>query len=107
MSPCGGSSAAFRTGSSGKGTSFPVLIEVNGPGGFYTEIGRVFSIGKPSQVLQDAFGVAVEAQALSQKLMKPGVNPKDLWDANNEFLQKRGYNRETRLYAHGQGYRPR
>jgi Xaa-Pro aminopeptidase len=87
-----------------EGDQFSILIEVNGPGGFYTELGRVFSMGKPSQVLQDAFGTAVEAQALSQKLMKPGVNPKDLWDANNEFLQKKGYNRETRLYAHGQGY---
>ena len=87
-----------------EGDQFSILIEVNGPGGFYTEIGRTFSMGKPSQVLQDAFGAAVEAQALSQKMMKPGVRPKDLWDANNEFLQKRGYNRETRLYAHGQGY---
>jgi Xaa-Pro aminopeptidase len=87
-----------------EGDQFSILIEVNGPGGFYTEIGRVFSIGKPTQILQDAFGAAVEAQALSQKLMKPGVSPKDLWDANNEFLEKKGYFKETRLYAHGQGY---
>lgn len=87
-----------------EGDQVSVLIEVNGPGGFYTELGRVFSIGKPSQLLQDAFGVAVEAQALSQKLMKPGADPKDLLEANNEFLQKRGYFPERRLYAHGQGY---
>jgi Xaa-Pro aminopeptidase len=87
-----------------EGDQVSILIEVNGPGGFYAELGRVFSMGKPAQVLQDAFGTAVEAQELTQKLMKPGVNPKDLWDANNEFLQKRGYNKETRLYAHGQGY---
>ena len=86
-----------------EGDQFSILIEVNGPGGFYTEIGRTFSMGKPSQVLQDAFGTAVEAQALSQKMMKPGVKPKELWDANNAFLEKRGYNRETRLYAHGRG----
>jgi len=87
-----------------EGDQFSILIEVNGPGGFYTEIGRVFSVGKPSQALQDAFGVAVEAQTLSQRLMKPGANPKDLWDANNEFLEKKGYFPERRLYAHGQGY---
>lgn len=86
-----------------EGDQIPILVEVNGPGGYYTEIGRVFSVGKPSQVLQDGFGTAVEAQALTQKLMIPGVTPKELWDANNEFLQKRGYNLETRLYAHGQG----
>jgi Xaa-Pro aminopeptidase len=87
-----------------EGDKVSVLIEVNGPGGFYTELGRVFSIGKPSQLLQDAFGIAVEAQELVQKLMKPGVDPKDLLEANNEFLQKKGYYPERRLFAHGQGY---
>lgn len=87
-----------------EGDQFSILIEVNGPGGFYTEIGRIFSIGKPSQELQDAFGVALEAQELTRKLLKPGANPKDIWDANNEFLQRKGYFPEQRLYAHGQGY---
>lgn len=87
-----------------EGDQVSVLIEVNGPGGFYTEVGRIFSVGKPSQALVDAFGVAVEAQALSQKMMKPGADPKDIWEANNAFLQKKGYQMERRLYAHGQGY---
>jgi Xaa-Pro aminopeptidase len=54
--------------------------------------------------LQDAYGVALEAQELTLKLLKPGANPKDISDANNEFLQKMGYFPEERLYAHGQGY---
>jgi Xaa-Pro aminopeptidase len=87
-----------------EGDQFSLLIEVNGPGGFYTEIGLIFSIGKASQELEDAFGVALEAQELTLQLLKPGGNPKDIWDANNEFLQKRGYSLERRLYAHGQGY---
>jgi Xaa-Pro aminopeptidase len=87
-----------------EGDQINVLIETNGPGGFYTEIGRVFSLGKPAQALQDAMGCAIEAQAFSLSLLKPGANPRDLWDANNEFLQKRGYLPEKRLYAHGQGY---
>jgi Xaa-Pro aminopeptidase len=87
-----------------EGDQVNILIETNGPGGFYTEIGRVFSLGKPAQALQDAMGTAIEAQALSLSLLKPGANPKDLWDANNAFLQKRGYLPEKRLYAHGQGY---
>ena len=87
-----------------EGDQVNVLIETNGPGGFYTEIGRIFSLGTPSQALQDAMDTAIEAQALSLSLLKPGASPKDLWDANNEFLQKRGYQPERRLYAHGQGY---
>jgi Xaa-Pro aminopeptidase len=86
------------------GDQVSVLIEVNGPGGFYTELGRVFSIGTPSQELHDAFGVAKEAQEITLKMLRPGTNPKDIWDANNEFLQKKGYLPEQRLYAHGQGY---
>jgi Xaa-Pro aminopeptidase len=87
-----------------EGDQVSLLVEVNGPGGFYTEIGRIFSIGSPPQELQDAFGVSVEAQQLTLSLLKPGANPKDIIEANNEFLQKKGYFPERRLYAHGQGY---
>lgn len=87
-----------------EGDYLSLLIEMNGPGGFYTELGRTISFGKPSQELQDAFGIAVEAQALTLENLKPGSNCKELWDDNNEFLVKKGYLAEARLYAHGQGY---
>jgi len=87
-----------------EGDQISVLIEVNGPGGFYTELGRIFTIGKPSQELQDAFGAALEAQKKSLDLLVPGADPKDIWDANNAFLEKKGYLPERRLFAHGQGY---
>ena len=87
-----------------QGDQVSVLIEVNGPGGLYTEVGRVFSIGEPNQELQDAFGAAVEAQEVSLNLITPGADPKEIWDANNAFLEKQGYFPERRLYAHGQGY---
>jgi len=87
-----------------KGDQVSVLVEVNGPGGFYAEIGRIFSVGEPPQELRDAFGVSLEAQELSLSLLKPGADPKKIWDANNAFLEKKGYFPERRLYAHGQGY---
>jgi Xaa-Pro aminopeptidase len=87
-----------------EGDQISVLIEVNGPGGLYAELGRIFSVGKPSQELQDAFGTALEAQKLSLGMLKPGANCKDVWDANSAFLEKKGYFAERRLYAHGQGY---
>jgi len=87
-----------------EGDQFSILIEVNGPGGFYTELGRIFSIGEPSQELQEAFAVAREAQEMNLKMLKPGVNPKDIFEANNRFLEQRGYLPERRLHAHGQGY---
>jgi Xaa-Pro aminopeptidase len=86
------------------GNQVSVLIEVNGPGGFYTEVMRIFVVGrKPTQELQDAFGIAVEAQKLTVSQLKPGADPKEIWDANANFLKKNGYAPPNRLYAHGQG----
>ncbi len=87
-----------------EGDQLVVLLEGNGPGGYYTEIARVFSLGEPSQEAKDGFAYAVEAQKLTVSMLKPGANPKDIWDANNEFLQKNGSGPEGRLYAHGEGY---
>ena len=86
------------------GDQVSILIEVNGPSGLWTELGRVITMGKPSQQLQDAFGIALEAQKISLNLLKPGASPKDAWDANNAFLEKNGFFPERRAYAHGQGY---
>jgi Xaa-Pro aminopeptidase len=87
-----------------EGDHVVVLLEGNGPGGYYTEIARVFSLGEPAQEAKDMYATVLEAQQLTLKLLRPGANPKDIWDANNEFLQKRGSGPEGRLYAHGEGY---
>jgi Xaa-Pro aminopeptidase len=87
-----------------EGDQVTVLIETNGPGGYYTEIMKCFMVGrKPSQELQDAHGIAVETQAMTVSRLKPGVDPKELWDMTNNFLKKKGYLPNVRLYAHGQG----
>jgi Xaa-Pro aminopeptidase len=81
-----------------------VLIETNGPGGYYAEIMKSFVIGKkPTQELQDVHGVSVEAQEMTVSRLKAGGDPKELWDLTNGFLQKKGYPPNTRLYSHGQG----
>jgi Xaa-Pro aminopeptidase len=87
-----------------EGDQVSVLIEVNGPGGYYCEVMRIFMVGKePSQELKDAFDLCVEAQDMTFKKLKPGADPKDLWDMNKEFMVKNGYFPPVRLYAHGQG----
>jgi Xaa-Pro aminopeptidase len=37
-------------------------------------------------------------------MVRPGVHPLDLLEANNDFLRSKGLPEEHRLYAHGQGY---
>jgi Xaa-Pro aminopeptidase len=87
-----------------EGDQFSLLIEVNGPGGMYAEIGRIFFVGKVPSELEDAFEMAREIQKATLRLIKPGADPAEIWRVNNEFLTKKGYLPETRLFAHGQGY---
>lgn len=88
-----------------EGDQVIVLLEGNGPGGYYTEISRVFYLGKePSQETKDMYAMVLEAQKLTLSLLKPGANPKDIWDANNDFLREHGSGTEGRMYAHGEGY---
>ena len=87
-----------------EGDQVSVLIEVNGPAGYYTEIGRIFSLGEPSQELRDAFGFAVQAQQHCREIICPGASPEEILQAVNGFTTSRGYGAELRLFAHGQGY---
>ncbi|MCK4790108.1 MAG: aminopeptidase P family protein [Desulfobacteraceae bacterium] len=87
-----------------EGDQFTLMIEVNGPGGLYTELGRTCVLGKASDDLLEACEIAKEAQQVTIDLLKPGAKPKDLLAANNEFLRSKGMPVEKRLYAHGQGY---
>ncbi|MCK9362379.1 MAG: M24 family metallopeptidase [Syntrophales bacterium] len=87
-----------------EGDQFTLMIEVNGPGGMYGEMGRCFFVGDVPNDLYDAHELLKETQLNTVKLLKPGAAPKDIWDANNEFLVSKGMPTETRLYSHGQGY---
>ena len=87
-----------------EGDQFTLMIEVNGPGGMYAEIGRIFFLGKVPSELSDAYELCRETQKVALKLIKPGGDPGEIWQANNEFLEKNDQLPETRLFAHGQGY---
>ena len=87
-----------------EGDQFTLMIEVNGPGGMYAEMGRIFFVGKVPAELKEAHELCKETQKVTLKLLKPGADPGEIWRANNEFLVKKGQLPETRLYAHGQGY---
>jgi Xaa-Pro aminopeptidase len=103
-SPCPQLKRHFMNRKIQKGDQFTLMIETNGPGGFYTEISRTCVLGKASDELLMAWEVSKEAQQVTLNLLKPGVTPTDLLDANNEFLRNKGFPEEKRLFAHGQGY---
>jgi Xaa-Pro aminopeptidase len=87
-----------------KGDQLSLLVESNGAGGFYTELGRTCVLGKASQEMKDEFAFVLEARNFTLKLLKPGASGKDIWEAYNAFMKKNGRPDEKRLYCHGQGY---
>lgn len=86
------------------GEHFSLLLETNGPGGYYTELGRILVLGKAPQRLVDGVEAMKEAQRHILGLLRPGVAPNEVHAASNGWLRARGYPEETRLNAHGMGY---
>lgn len=86
------------------GDLFTLLVESNGPGGFYTEISRTCVLGKATTQMKEDLELIVEARNLTLKLLTPGASCREIWDTYNAFLRKHGRPEEKRLYCHGQGY---
>jgi Xaa-Pro aminopeptidase len=87
-----------------RGEHFSLLVEVNGPGGYYAEIGRIFVLGKAPQFLREGLERAKEAQRHLLGLLQPGALCRDVFVAFNDYMRGRGLPEERRLNAHGQGY---
>jgi Xaa-Pro aminopeptidase len=87
-----------------EGDQLSLLIENNGPGGFYTEIARTIVLGRASNELLDGFEAVKLAQAHTLSAMRPGTPCRDIAAAHDAFMKQRGLPPELRLYAHGQGY---
>ena len=102
--PAGQLHEFYQTRTLQYGDAVCIMIEVNGPGGFYGEIGRTVCIGEAPRALLDTWADAVVAQDRTAELMNPGAKPEELLDTHNKLLASMGYPLEGRLFAHGQGY---
>jgi Xaa-Pro aminopeptidase len=87
-----------------EGDQFTLLIENNGPGGFYTELGRTCVLGRASQEMKDEFAFVLEAQKFTLDLMKPGAKCSEIFAEYNAFMKRNKRPEEKRLHSHGQGY---
>jgi len=86
-----------------EGDLFTLLVETNGPGGQYAEIGRVCSLGKAAEQDVEEHEFVLKARKFTLDRMKPGAACKDIFLEYNEFLRDHGRPLEGRLYCHGQG----
>ena len=88
-----------------KGDALYVCLKCSGPGGFFTTVGRMFSIGcEPSKQMQNGFDNALAAQEKLVGMLKPGADPAEIFKSYNDYLASIGCKREEGLFAHGQGY---
>ncbi|MBV9225569.1 MAG: aminopeptidase P family protein [Acidobacteriaceae bacterium] len=94
----------FQGRSLSSGDHLSLLVEVNGPGGFFCEIARTLVLGKASAELHDGFAAVKAAQEHTLSRLKPGASARDIAAAHDDYMTARGLPPEVRLYAHSQGY---
>ena len=81
-----------------------ILLESNGPAGFYTHIVRSVSFGSVPHRVSDQFKFAREAQLYTIDQLRPGATANSASHRYNEFMSSRGRPQEHRIHCHGQGY---
>jgi Xaa-Pro aminopeptidase len=86
------------------GDVFTLLIEIDGPGGMYTELGRMCTLGPVPQRLQEELEFALTAQRFTLERLRPGAPAAEIFAEYNEFLRANGRPPERRVHCHGQGY---
>ncbi|MGA9795976.1 MAG: M24 family metallopeptidase [Rhizomicrobium sp.] len=87
-----------------KGDYVNILIENNGPGGVYTELGRTCVLGKASDSAKEEFEFVVKAQQFAIRLLTQGASAEAVWSAFNQYMRDNNRPEEGRLFCHGQGY---
>ncbi len=86
------------------GDQFSLLVENNGPGGFYCELGRTAVLGKATGEMLEQQAFVLEAQDFCTHLLQPGADPAAIWERYNQFMREQGRAEEKRVHFHGQGY---
>ncbi len=87
-----------------RGDVYSLLVENNGAGGYYTEISRIFVLGRATAELRDAHAAVLEAQRYALTLLRPGAACADIYAQHNAWLRGRGMAEERRISIHGMGY---
>jgi len=86
------------------GDVYSLLVENNGAGGYYTELSRIFVLGRAPQELREAHAAVIDAQRFALSLLVPGASCKQIFAQHNVYLKQRSLPEERRLSVHGMGY---
>jgi len=87
-----------------KGDVVGLMIECNGPSGFYTHLFRFAVMGKAPKEIIDAHALVLEAEQNVLGRLKPGASCAAVFEEHNKFMRAHGLPEEKRILCHGQGY---
>lgn len=88
-----------------KGDMLFVKLSSAGPGGMFTTVGRLYSIGcEPSEKMKRDFEKAVKAEEKLVSMLKKGAEPEKIFKEYNEYLTELGCEKEKGLFSYSQGY---
>ena len=74
-------------------------------GGYYTDMTRIFCLGRPPEVALDAHGICLEVQEAVRKRLKPGAVPGEIYEEVYETLI-RGQGAEENFMGYGSNQVP-
>jgi Xaa-Pro aminopeptidase len=81
-----------------------LLVEVDGPGGLYAELGRTCMVGPAPARMKEELELTLAAQRFTVERLTPGALCRDVFSDYNEFMREHDRPEEQRIHAHGQGY---
>lgn len=95
----------FQNRTLDKGDQLYIKLECSGPGGMFTTLGRMFSIGcEPSQQMKADWKAALDAQDKLLSMLRIGTSPQVIFAQYNEYLEENGYELEDGIFSYGIGY---
>ncbi len=87
-----------------QGDALYIRLQTSGPGGLFTGVGRMFSVGcEPSGWMQKSMEAARAAQEQLISCLRPGTRANAVYEAYTSWLKVRGYAVPDGLFCFGQG----
>jgi len=85
------------------GDSYNLYPEVQAPGGYWIQFGRLINFGEPEKELKYAWELNIKAQERGAEKLRPGNTGSDVMKAINDSLKGSKYTGAPRGSGHGVG----
>jgi Xaa-Pro aminopeptidase len=86
-----------------RGDLFRLHLYVSGPGGYWTEISRIFVLGKPTEDLKKAFEQAISVRQAALEKLRPGVKVGEVYEYALQKGKEIGCSLQKEVIGYSQG----